>query len=375
MSQNNQTTNENQDQQRIVEAQVSESRNSENQSVDAEVSEGGSETSATIASSNLSAEKEAGELSAHTKNIQSFQKEGDLPARRGATGPRTAIGKKRSSRNAVKFGIFSRATLLPGESRSEYRSLKEGLWKTLQPEGELEELLVEKLVSIMWRYRRLLVAEGAEIRKKSEFLEIDRRRAQQQAAEKIIRLQQPETTIEFSLEPVGLIWEIQNPEILARCIEMLVELRRGIEADGLDEEQDGSLLEAIYGDPDRPHLRQTLHGKYSAWLDTAKMTGKERESEGCATPEQCKQSVLQEIGAEIARLKQYQEKGELIESERTKVEILRQRIPDSKGMDCFLRYDASLERVFDRTLTQLERIQRMRKGQPVFPPVKVDATL
>ncbi len=33
---------------------------------------------------------------------------------------------------------------------------------------------------------------------------------------------------------------------------------------------------------------------------------------------------------------------------------------------------ASLERAFDHTLSQLERLQRMRLGQPVLPPVKVE---
>ena len=40
--------------------------------------------------------------------------------------------------------------------------------------------------------------------------------------------------------------------------------------------------------------------------------------------------------------------------------------------ELLLRYEGSLERQFDRTLTQLERVQRMRLGQPVPPPVKVE---
>ncbi len=39
--------------------------------------------------------------------------------------------------------------------------------------------------------------------------------------------------------------------------------------------------------------------------------------------------------------------------------------------DRLLRYEASLERSFDRTLSQLERLQRMRAGQPVLPELKV----
>lgn len=43
-------------------------------------------------------------------------------------------------------------------------------------------------------------------------------------------------------------------------------------------------------------------------------------------------------------------------------------------MDRILRYEASLERAFDRALAQLERLQRMRLGQPVAPPIKVNLT-
>ena len=49
-------------------------------------------------------------------------------------------------------------------------------------------------------------------------------------------------------------------------------------------------------------------------------------------------------------------------------------VPDAATLDRLLRYSASLERDFDRTLNQLERLQRMRKGQPVPPPLNVNVT-
>ena len=39
-----------------------------------------------------------------------------------------------------------------------------------------------------------------------------------------------------------------------------------------------------------------------------------------------------------------------------------------------LRYEASIERAFDRTLSQIERAQRMRLGQPILPPIKLDVS-
>jgi hypothetical protein len=49
-------------------------------------------------------------------------------------------------------------------------------------------------------------------------------------------------------------------------------------------------------------------------------------------------------------------------------------VPESSRLDRLLRYSASLERQFDRTLRQLERLQRMRKGQPVLPTLDIKLT-
>jgi hypothetical protein len=84
------------------------------------------------------------------------------------TGPRSELGKERSSRNAIRHGIFSEAIQLKGDSRAQFDSLHTGLWEAFRPEGRLEELLVDKLASISWRYRRLLLAETGEIRRQHQ---------------------------------------------------------------------------------------------------------------------------------------------------------------------------------------------------------------
>jgi hypothetical protein len=57
-----------------------------------------------------------------------------------------------------------------------------------------------------------------------------------------------------------------------------------------------------------------------------------------------------------------------------KLEALRRHVPLAPQFDYLLRYEASLERNFDRTLTQLERLQRMRLGQPVLLKLEVQHT-
>ncbi len=80
-------------------------------------------------------------------------------------GPRTRQGKERSKHNALKHGIFSEVVVLKAESRDAYQSLLKGLQEALLPEGQLEHTLVEKLSAILWRHRRMMVAEGAEIQR------------------------------------------------------------------------------------------------------------------------------------------------------------------------------------------------------------------
>ena len=77
--------------------------------------------------------------------------------------PRTTLGKERSKLNALKHGLLSKAVLLKGESREGYALLLSGLEDDLQPRGKLETVLVENLAVLLWRKRRLLQAENAEV--------------------------------------------------------------------------------------------------------------------------------------------------------------------------------------------------------------------
>ena len=75
-------------------------------------------------------------------------------------GPRTPNGNERSKYNALKHGIFSKVVVLKGEPRGTFDKLLSGLFSDLQPVGELERILVEKIAILVWRYRRLIVTEA-----------------------------------------------------------------------------------------------------------------------------------------------------------------------------------------------------------------------
>src|SRR5215208_1756330 len=72
-----------------------------------------------------------------------------------STGPKTPEGKAAVSLNALKHGLLSKEILLPGEDEEALRELDERLRGELQPVGVVEDLLVDRITSLLWRLRRL----------------------------------------------------------------------------------------------------------------------------------------------------------------------------------------------------------------------------
>ena len=68
-----------------------------------------------------------------------------------STGPKTPEGKDAVRLNALKHGLLSQEILLPGEDEGALRELGERLRAELQPVGELENLLVDRIIASYWR--------------------------------------------------------------------------------------------------------------------------------------------------------------------------------------------------------------------------------
>ncbi len=65
--------------------------------------------------------------------------------------------------NAMKHGILSRLAVLAHEDQAEFSDLLAALLDEHQPAGMTERHLIEELATIIWRKRRVLLAEGAKI--------------------------------------------------------------------------------------------------------------------------------------------------------------------------------------------------------------------
>jgi hypothetical protein len=77
-----------------------------------------------------------------------------------STGPKSPEGKEAVKLNALKHGLLAKDVLLPGEDAESFRGLSDRMFADLNPEGELETALVERIVAGLWRLRRLQRVEA-----------------------------------------------------------------------------------------------------------------------------------------------------------------------------------------------------------------------
>lgn len=78
-------------------------------------------------------------------------------AKRG--GVKTPEGKEISKMNALKHGLLSKEVLLEGEDEMSLTELGKSIRKEVQPKGEMERVLTERIISNVWRLRRVLEVE------------------------------------------------------------------------------------------------------------------------------------------------------------------------------------------------------------------------
>jgi hypothetical protein len=75
--------------------------------------------------------------------------------------PAAAGGTELTRFNALRHGVLSRYTVLPWEDPDEYQAVVAALVAEHAPQGPTEEHLVEEVAGILWRKRRLRLAEAS----------------------------------------------------------------------------------------------------------------------------------------------------------------------------------------------------------------------
>ena len=91
---------------------------------------------------------------------------------RSSTGPKTALGKKNSSRNAIKHGLLTKELLITTgagkENEAELAALIAGLRDSRKPVGMAEELFLQEIINSYWRSKRALRSERGAVTLGSE---------------------------------------------------------------------------------------------------------------------------------------------------------------------------------------------------------------
>ena len=93
---------------------------------------------------------------------------------RRSTGPKTRTGKAESKMNAMKHGLLATNLIVRDEDPVEFTCVLESLVDEFQPQGPLEEQLVERVAACMWRLRRLYRIEAGIFAHESLTIELDR---------------------------------------------------------------------------------------------------------------------------------------------------------------------------------------------------------
>ena len=283
---------------------------------------------------------------------------------RRATGPRTPQGKERSKFNARKHDLFSKAVLLSDESRPEYDVLLNGFMETFQPQGKVEIVLVQYLVALLWRKRRLIQVETAEIEKK-QFLNWD------------LELQNKLDELEYAQlkDASDAKFGHSNPLLLIRnAIEILhIYLNCVLTGDPQSGDTVRRMLKSIYGYQDEG---PEPYGWRQMLLMVSKLVSSAGQGkEDSENPPDVKQKVAEAISKEMMRLAELHETVAAAEARRRFHNLAAARVPSQEVSDRLIRNEAHLSREFERTLNQLKDLQRMRLGQPVLPKLEVRHSL
>lgn len=78
-----------------------------------------------------------------------------------STGPKTAAGKRKSSRNALKHGLTAARVMLKGEAAAQFKKIEREMLADLAPVGRIEKMLADRIITLTWRLKRAEWMESA----------------------------------------------------------------------------------------------------------------------------------------------------------------------------------------------------------------------
>jgi hypothetical protein len=255
-------------------------------------------------------------------------------------------GYEVSRLNAVRHGILSADTVLPWEDKLEYQSLLSALVEEYTPHGPTEEHLVEEITCVIWRKRRLRLAEAGSYQRGMA-------QATEPLSDTLI------TALKFALRPIidiasaplsvtaRDIAAIERRNALLRALEILREGNPGAYKAALAELDDQT--RTSWQERLALERKRKRDGKYPAEaseLLKADATSLKVYLNSFALPE----CVNQLICAENRSVFRTQVLGEALDCDK---------------LERLGRYEVQLDRKLERMLAMLLRLQEFRRSNKV----------
>jgi hypothetical protein len=255
-----------------------------------------------------------------------------------------SIGYDASRLNAVRHGILSRHSVLPWEDATEYEMLVVALTEEHAPAGPTETHLVVELAGVLWRKRRLRLAENATYQRGLH------------VASENYKTAQAALVASAGTKPSKI-------DVAAAIKAGVVDPQR--ELDGLDAERQSMLnvIEVLGSERNRAYedaLDALDDGTRETWDEQLTWTPNDYESG--VTP----------YTADAASLRRYLQTELLPSYDRYRAEIVAQPLVRTQALGEALnpeklerlgRYEVHLDRKFERTLSTLLRLQELRRAK------------
>ena len=262
-------------------------------------------------------------------------------------------GYEGSRFNAVRHGVLSGHTVLPWEDKEEYATLLGALAEEYAPRGPTEDHLVEEIAGVIWRKRRLRLAEAASYRRGLE-------KATERHSKTLDRaLIQVERTL-----PVGPIIDAVTATPSATAKDLVEWKRREASAQSaleiLSAGKPGA-YEAALGELDERTRTSWLEGFFSELEDPDQDKNADEDkdpndnifkADATGLAEYLADSVLTDCATQLG----YLENRSVI-----RAQVLGEAL-DLARLEPLGRYEIQLDRKLERMLAMLLRLQSLRRS-------------
>jgi hypothetical protein len=277
-------------------------------------------------------------------------------------GVKTQEGKEIVKYNALKHGLLAKEVVITVgdgiEDPEEFNTLLEDLGTQLQPQGTLEEMLVEKIAVAYWRLRRAYRYEVGLIRDELDNAMDD---YYDNADYEGNKYNKTDEEIDQDIE--------QEQE----CLEEWEKDKKRLTA----MHKDGKPLEDIY---DLEDNWDWLNGKFSYLFPPDKVLTTEEIRKFFNNNVNWSDEDIWQAHIELCDDKIKEQREQIASFEKQKVknkfrlQVIKKlgSIPEKEELDRLLRYEGAIERQLYKAINQLERQQRLRAGDNVPAPLAVD---